>query len=57
MVRIVESVTKGFQGAMDSVVDKMADLSKDKTSKDDDSRNDKFHAISGLEFKMSPPLL
>jgi len=58
VVRIVESVTKGIQGAMDSVVDRMADMSKERdSSKEDDSRTDKFHAISGMEFKMSPPLI
>ena len=56
MVNVVESVAKGFQGALESVVEKFAELHA-KDSEGPNAPTDKFQAISGLEFKRAPPAI
>ena len=57
MVNVLESVAKGFQGAMDSALGKFAELQSKEKDEPTDFTIDKFQAISGLEFKRSPPII
>ena len=51
----MDSVLAGQQRAMDSVVDRFTEF-HDRTGSEDYT-SDKFQAISGLEFKRSPPTI
>ena len=55
VVQAVESVARGFQGAMDSVIDRFTELQDRRGG--EDYTTDKFQAISGLDFKRSPPII
>ena len=57
VVNVVESVAKGFQGAMDSVMEKFAELHAKGSDDAHGMTTDKFQAISGLEFKRAPPTI
>ena len=57
MVNVVESVAGGFQRAMDSVMEKFAELHTKESGDAYAGTSDKFQAISGLEFKRAPPTI
>ena len=57
MVNAVESVANGFRRAMDSVMDKFAQMQKDQDGKGEDVILSKFQIISGLQFKRDSPMI
>ena len=58
VVNVVESVAKGFQGAMDNVMTKVAELQATRSSEErEDYTTDRFQSISSVDFKRKPPMI
>jgi hypothetical protein len=58
MVNVVETVTKGFKGAVDGMIEKFSELQDARA--DDGGRttsSEKFQAISHLDFKKAIPTI